>query len=407
MKLHITVFVAMMATFINESQAQFYNVGALVTIQEGALLHIQGDFHNLGGEITHEGIIELGGNWENLVMSGPLTPGMGTVILVGDSQTIGGDFPTLFHDVVLDSSQEVTLSSSVGIGNSVDLRAGTVILNENTLHILNPDPSALLLGNGGVRAETPDSYGYVRWDLGEVTGGEYRIPFLTADEGSIPVDLALGTAGVGADGYVLFSTYPTEDDNTPLPIEVTDLVVQGEEASAALADRFWIVEAVDYTAAPTAQIGLSYDDPVDIDGTNVIDASRLRTVLWQDPDGWTLLDDSTREDNQVTTDVGDAYGTYALWSDMTTSTVELGTIDDVKIFPNPVASTLTLSLESEVTDQVRLAIISSMGQKVQTWIQPLVTGDNDINISVVDLPSGMYTLRMEGSHQFSFGFVKR
>ena len=116
----------MMATFINESQAQFYNVGALVTIQEGALLHIQGDFHNLGGEITHEGIIELGGNWENLVMSGPLTPGMGTVILVGDSQIIGGDFPTLFHDVVLDSSQEVTLSSSVAIGNSVDLRVYTV-----------------------------------------------------------------------------------------------------------------------------------------------------------------------------------------------------------------------------------------------------------------------------------------
>ena len=58
MKYTLTIMTVFILCFL-EMNAQFYNDGALVTIQPDALLDIQGDFINQGGEITNEGLIAV------------------------------------------------------------------------------------------------------------------------------------------------------------------------------------------------------------------------------------------------------------------------------------------------------------------------------------------------------------
>ena len=217
MKYTLTIMTVFILCFL-EMNAQFYNDGALVTIQSDALLHIQGDFINQGGEITNEGLIELGGDWVNTVMTPPLTPNAGTVSLQGNDQSIGGDFPTLFHNVTVNQAQNVTLTSSIGIGNSIELNDGIVTLDRNVLHLLSPEPEALTFNEGGVIAETSDNYGFVRWDLAETAPNSYTIPFINSLGNSVPLSYELQGTGVGDLGFLLFSTYGSEEDNSPLPI---------------------------------------------------------------------------------------------------------------------------------------------------------------------------------------------
>ncbi len=239
---------------------QFFNDGAQVIIQQGALLHIQGDFTNQGGEVTNEGLIEIGGNWENTVMGFPLTPGGGgTVQFVGSMQTIGGDFPTLFNDIQFQGNQTVTLSSNIGIGNSIDLNNGIIDLNEKVLHILNPQANAITVAGGGVRAESSDNYGFVRWDIGVQSGQSYEVPFVNNAEAAIPLHFEVTQAGQDSAGYILFSTYASAEDNTPLPVGITNVDVNGDGSGTTLVDRFWVVNAVDYSVAPFGTLGMSYD----------------------------------------------------------------------------------------------------------------------------------------------------
>ena len=100
----------------------------MITVQDGALLHIQGDFTNQGGVVNNDGLIEIGGNWRNLVADNPLDTSDGLVSFVGDNQSIGGSFNTLFSNLSFQNAQRVRLDRTIGIGTSLSLGSSLCLL---------------------------------------------------------------------------------------------------------------------------------------------------------------------------------------------------------------------------------------------------------------------------------------
>ncbi len=399
MKKYILILTALIVSSSMLS-AQFYNDGALVTIQPGALVHIQGDFINQGGEITNSGLIELGGNWENTVMTFPMTPGSGVVNLVGGSQIIGGEFPTLFHELNLSSDPELILRSNISIGDQVNLNNGSILLNQNILHLLNALPEAISSDAGGVIAETADVYGYVRWDMGEVASNSYSIPFITGTDGTgIPLDYELVSSGSGEMGYLLFTTYGTENDNRPLPLGVSDIEINSDDTGLAIVDRYWVICDVDYTTPPEGSTSFSYDN--EVGGSNEIVTENLVVIYWDEVEGWRAFEESTSANNVISAAIGQNYSSYALWSGEVSSTVELDVITAFSLYPNPTSDQLTVKLSSKISEPVMFYVIDQLGRTVQKRPLDLIRGDVEVVLDVSDQPSGFYTLNVVGDSVLS------
>ncbi len=78
-----------------------------------------------------------------------------------------------------------------------------------------------------------------------------------------------------------------------------------------------------------------------------------------------------------------------------------------KISPNPVASNLSLNFQNEKTEDAIISIIDALGQVVFSEYRQLTTGDNNLNISVQTLPSGVYFLKLSTNKRLgSQKFVK-
>ena len=197
------------------------NDGCNITVQEGALLHIQGDFTNQGGQIYNDGLVELRGNWLNTIASNPLGAGIGSISFLGTNQTIGGGFNTLFNSIAIDNNQTILLENSIGISNQLRLNGGYIRLNQNILHLLNPSRLALPFSQGGGLISS-SSEDIVRWDIGNKGDGLYQIPFATTGLSPIPVSMSIGRNGTGQEGFFLFSTYSTNAANQPLPLGVNN-----------------------------------------------------------------------------------------------------------------------------------------------------------------------------------------
>ena len=407
MKNIIISLVAMQFLLVGVSSAQLYNDGAIITILPDALLHVQGDFINQGGEITNGGRIEIGGNWENTVMSFPMTPGSGEVILVGADQTIGGDFPTLYHDLVVEGEQLVTLTATAGISNSVDLGSAVLNLNENVLHIISPEPGTLVSSTGGVLAETSDTYGYVRWDIGERMAGNYTIPFVNNFENAVPLVFDLETAGSGMDGYLLFSTYSSENDNTPLPLGVADINIEGDDTGLALVDRYWVIDAVDYTERPTGTASFTFDADNEIGGTNEIDIDRLATIVYDTLTGWTTFASSAVQGSTVTTSLSDNYSTYTLWSNETSSVTDFNDFEEFKVFPNPSTDLVYVSVESQVSEEAEFTLVDQVGRVLIRKKVLISTGISEFGLDINYLPLGLYNLVLQGETVRSLATISK
>jgi hypothetical protein len=79
-----------------QHNAEFANIGAVVKVQPGAIISVQGDIHNLGGTLSNDGLVEVQGNLysDNAFQQ----RGVGTVRLenndvnVGERQFISGSY---------------------------------------------------------------------------------------------------------------------------------------------------------------------------------------------------------------------------------------------------------------------------------------------------------------------------
>ncbi len=391
MKINLIILgVLLQVIFATSLCAQVFNDGAAVTIEEGALLHIDGNFTNQGGMISNDGLIEIGGNWSNTIMTNPLNPNNGEVLLVGADQTFGGDFPTLFNDVNLQDNQRLTLSNTVGINNTIHLANGIVTLNENTLHLTSSATTALTASTGGIIAETADTYGFLRWDVGEEMVGTYSIPFINDNGNAVDIDFTLNAPGVGVTGYMLFSTYGTDEANEPFPIGVSNILISGEESGNNLVDRFWVLEPMEYATTPTGTASLSFDDSIEIGGTNDIVLDNVEVIRWDGVSAWESLASLLDDDNTVRSESIDVFGTFGLWSNFTTSVVNPELLIDLAAYPNPTADILNLEFSSESSHDADVRVFNLHGQELHSINESITTGNNYIQLSTKDLVQGNY-----------------
>lgn len=165
-----------------------------------------------------------------------------------------------------------------------------VIDNGAHLVIENPSINAIqTIGTGGNIVS--ESYNdVVDWKIGGNIGN-YIIPFTSVDHIKIPFSYEVSTVGVGGN-EVLFSTYRTNNNNNPLPINTGVLDGCIENNSLNTIDRFWRVDARGYTQLPSVNLEFTYDDgPSEMGGGNTILEERLKaeryntlTNTWEVPD---------------------------------------------------------------------------------------------------------------------------
>ncbi len=149
---------------------------------------------------------------------------------------------------------------------------GRLILHNNAYLVIaqdayvvldNPAPDALTTTGTGGNVVTEREFNRVKWNIGANTG-TYILPFTTTSGSKIPFTLTVGTAGTGT-GHLLFSTYsgPDWNNDTYRPSDVTHMLDYASgliNNSARAMDRFWIIEAADYSTRPTVNLTFTYVD---------------------------------------------------------------------------------------------------------------------------------------------------
>lgn len=134
------------------------------------------------------------------------------------------------------------------------------------LTIDNSDIDAIELSTaqttGGIISE--GDYNQVVWNVENSTGVTYTVPFTKSAAGpAIPVNITITSAGTQlSKGSIAISTFGTGWDNsTQAPDGVTTMAALGRpNNSDRVIDRFWLLEASDYSTKPAITLEITYDD---------------------------------------------------------------------------------------------------------------------------------------------------
>jgi len=151
------------------------------------------------------------------------------------------------------------------------------IRNNAYLVINNSATNAITtLGSGG-NIISESEFNRIKWNIGTATG-IYTIPFTKSPGNKIPLTVNITTAGVGI-GSILFSTYSgsTWDNSLYMPSDVANMGnISGSNNSAYVIDRFWLIDATNYTTKPTATFAFTYlDAEWAVNGGNTITEVKL------------------------------------------------------------------------------------------------------------------------------------
>jgi hypothetical protein len=151
--------------------------------------------------------------------------------------------------------------------------------------ITEPDARGITtLGTGG-NIISEGEHNKIQWNIG-TTVDNYVIPF-TSNNGSndqkIPLSVETTGSAVGASGRLRLSTWETDDMDTQWPDDVTHLNTAATGVSNGLnvVDRFWVVDADNYTTKPSALLGFMYNDNNEIAGSNYINTTNESTLVGQ------------------------------------------------------------------------------------------------------------------------------
>lgn len=330
MKYYLFWLLVFIQLSVLKSQNEFYNSGSGITVQAGALIFVQGEVVNTDlaaniGLIANSGTIALSGDWTNNSTSSALQPTTGNVELNGALQLIRGTQPTTFNNLTLLGTNIKRLDVNTfvgGINGVLSLTDRTLDLNSKTLFVTNSLNTAITRNIGLIWSETPATpgYGIIQWNVGNNTGN-YEFPFGTLNNDYIPFNYNISSAGVQSGlGSISASTYPTlttpAANNRPLPTGVLNLNGNcNTEHARKMMDRFWIINANNYTTLPTETRRLTYvDDEWNnaAGSTNIISEPDLFTWHYA-ASGWeTLPSVNNATQNQQTIPTSPKYGAFTL-----------------------------------------------------------------------------------------------
>ncbi|MDD3877680.1 MAG: Ig-like domain-containing protein [Bacteroidales bacterium] len=225
--------------------------GTIVNQHPGTVLNVLGNFTNQGLFVVYEEeeehdqeLIFVKGNWNN--EAGEFRCGKGKVIFDGPGVQEVDTRYSPFYDLDINQPNinkalnEVLLNQETTVKNKLNLKKGSLNLNQNTLIIENNQPSSIVRDLGFIYAEfnSTSLYSKVRWNIGNLVEN-YTIPFGKSEAEYIPLRLDIKSNHMSSEAYLDFSTYGTESDNYPAPLMVEHL---GEFSDGLrIADRYWYI----------------------------------------------------------------------------------------------------------------------------------------------------------------------
>jgi gliding motility-associated-like protein len=345
--IYIPIAIVLLATICEAQNPNlFYNKGADITVQAGAIVTVKGELVNADnganiGKIHNDGDIYVSENWTNNSTSSALDAIVGTVYLDGTAtianpyHLIGGTTETTFNNLFLGNAKPAKLlvnTTVSGTTGSLDLNSVFLELNSKTLSVTNPVPAGPLAAIkstlGGIIISETDfasGYGIVKWFMpNPVLGNKYIIPFGTSilapnALSSVPITFEPTNNVNSLSGSVSFSTYPTSAsaalNNRPLPNGVPNTNSPcGAEWAKYTTDRFYVINPQGYSTLPVTKISLGYvDDEWDLSSasTNLITENKLKIERFDAK--WNILGGTTNTATNVATKGGiNKYGVFAL-----------------------------------------------------------------------------------------------
>lgn len=159
-----------------------------------------------------------------------------------------------------------------------------LVIDNNAFFVIdNEDGNALTTAGTGGKIISEGEDDVIKWNVGTATG-VHLIPWSTSvATGSvkIPLSINITTAGVGGGGHILLSTYETSDVadmNNPMPASVTNMCegFTNTDGSLKVVDRFWQINASNYTTKPAVNMAIAYNSAAnEIGGFNTLVESNL------------------------------------------------------------------------------------------------------------------------------------
>ena len=305
------------------------NTGSMF-IKSGTIVSdLGGFFTNSGATTENGGDVYIMGDWGN---SGTYTTDTGRVTFWGNSnQAIGGTTNSVIYDVVINNSAGVTMNTNLTVKNTLNLDAGELNLNSNTLSVTDTATTAITTEGGYIYSEQTNNSSKVAWTINSVTGA-HVIPFGDSTGLVIPLTVNLTAGNIG---IVTASTYPTPSNLLPLP--VTPIAVgnilslsAGLNNSANMAHRWWEIDKSG--ASGTATLTFTYPPAeIPVNGETTMNAQRYNSSnnKWDSPR-------SGQSQNTIAKTVTDpgvtAFGPFVLT--LTTSVLPVEFIDFTAVAEN-------------------------------------------------------------------------
>ena len=192
--------------FSSSFSQNFINFQASTNVSDSVYLNINGNLYNdYGGIINNNGNIFLLGNFEN---NNIFSSGNASVVkLYGNQQKIGGYFPTIFNDLIIDGTNDKTLSIKSSIANSLIFNSNNLILGNNNIELL---PNALIYGADNNKFIVTNGNGYLRKHI-VPTGSEILFPVGTEPNSLNYKPIILNYSGISDTFSVRVEPGPTPE----------------------------------------------------------------------------------------------------------------------------------------------------------------------------------------------------
>lgn len=261
-RLFVLLMVSALLTTAALAQSNVINNGTQISIDAGVNVIIDNSLTNgAGGLFTNAGNVVIGGDFINNGGNTGFAADTGSVEF-GEDSSIAGNSITSFNELVV--AGDTSLDLDANVTDTVNLDGGNLLLSGNTLSILSDSPTAINTTVNGIVSESTDASGIVSWAVDTATG-VFTVPFATTAGTVIPVSANITGPGAGA-GNVDFSTYPTADDNLPLPPGAVNLdILDAVTADADVAvNRFWVAASTGFTTPPAYTLSLTPDPANDL-----------------------------------------------------------------------------------------------------------------------------------------------
>ncbi|MDX2003532.1 MAG: gliding motility-associated C-terminal domain-containing protein [Chitinophagales bacterium] len=274
--------------------------------------------------------INVFGNWtytDGTVSASSASPHTSSVYFYGSGKTIDGQNASTtmaFYNMLLGDANTRTLQGDVQQNNVLAVADGWLSLNGYRNTVNNTANTAITRLTGGIISETspPSNYGRVQWNVGSSAAGtSYVVPFTQNATSTtyVPFTYQVTTPGTAGGGFAV-ATYQTDwtlsPNNRPLPTGVTNINnLFGADNSFKEVDRFWIIDTVSFTTAPTATFKYRYQTSEWSIANNAITETRLKAHQWSGATSqWNLPTNSSTRDtlNNEITFTGQKGGIYAL-----------------------------------------------------------------------------------------------